>query len=117
MQDKGCRLENTETIPAAPGRALTIQVEVLLALPERAWSMVLELAAGASVAEALELAQPQFPQFPPTQWSHAIYGRPVTLGTVLRDGDRIELLRPLIADPMDQRRRRAVQHPLTVRKD
>ena len=110
-------MENAETIPAAPGRASTIRVEVLLALPERAWSVVLELAAGASVGEALELALAQLPPLPPTQWSHAIYGRPVTLGTGLRDGDRIELLRPLIADPMDQRRRRAVQHPPAARKN
>lgn len=35
-----------------------------------------------------------------------IYGKLKTLDTVLRDQDRIEIYRPLIADPMDSRRRR-----------
>ncbi|MFL9880352.1 RnfH family protein [Herbaspirillum rhizosphaerae] len=35
-----------------------------------------------------------------------IYGKLKTLDTVLREQDRIEIYRPLIADPMDSRRRR-----------
>jgi hypothetical protein len=30
-----------------------------------------------------------------------------TLDTVLRDGDRVEIYRPLLADPKETRRRRA----------
>ena len=37
----------------------------------------------------------------------AVWGRPVTATTLLRDGDRLELLRPLLADPKLARRRRA----------
>jgi putative ubiquitin-RnfH superfamily antitoxin RatB of RatAB toxin-antitoxin module len=94
----------TATVPAS-----TIQVEVVLALPERAWSAMLTLVDGATVSEALERAWQQFPQMPETAWSYGIYGRPVTPATLLRNGDRIELLRPLLADPMDQRWRRAAQ--------
>jgi putative ubiquitin-RnfH superfamily antitoxin RatB of RatAB toxin-antitoxin module len=36
-----------------------------------------------------------------------IYGKKKPLDTVLRDNDRIELYRPLVADPKDSRRRRA----------
>ena len=36
----------------------------------------------------------------------ARFGRLVTPETVLADGDRIEILRPLLADPKDQRRQR-----------
>lgn len=39
----------------------------------------------------------------------ALWGRVVALGTVLREGDRIELLAPLLADPKDARRVRANQ--------
>jgi len=98
-----------ETIETARIPAPTIQVEVLLALPERAWSVQLSLADGATVAEALEQALPRLPQLPGAEWSYGIYGRLVTSATLLRNGDRIELLRPLLADPMDQRRRRAAQ--------
>lgn len=86
-----------------------LKIEVLLALPERAWSVLLSLPDGATVAEALEQARPRLPQLTESEWSYGIHGRLVTPATLLRDGDRIELLRPLLADPMDQRRRRAAQ--------
>ena len=98
-----------ESIEAAPIPAPTIRVEVLLALPERAWSVQLSLLDGATVSEALEQSWPQLPQLRDSEWTYGSYGRLVTLATLLRDGDRIELLRPLLADPMDQRRRRAAQ--------
>ena len=87
----------------------TIKVEVLLALPEHAWSVVLTLADGAVVADALQQAWPQLPQIDASEYSYGIYGRLVTPATLLREGDRIELLRFLVADPMEQRRRRAAQ--------
>lgn len=36
-----------------------------------------------------------------------IYAKLKTLEAILRDGDRIEIYRPLIADPKESRRRRA----------
>lgn len=112
----------TGTAPAAEIPAFTIAVEVLLALPERAWSMRMTLADGAVVADAVRQARlnpnwPRLPQIDASNYSYGIYGRPVTLATLLRDGDRIDLLRPLVADPMDQRRRRAALNRLTVKKD
>jgi putative ubiquitin-RnfH superfamily antitoxin RatB of RatAB toxin-antitoxin module len=44
---------------------------------------------------------------PLDQHRQGIFGRRVTLDYVLRDGDRIEIYRPLEVDPMDARRRRA----------
>ena len=89
--------------------ASTLAIEVLLACPERAWSVVLSLADGAVVADALQQALPRLPQINASDYSYGICGRLVTPATLLRDGDRIELLRALVADPMDQRRRRAAQ--------
>jgi putative ubiquitin-RnfH superfamily antitoxin RatB of RatAB toxin-antitoxin module len=43
---------------------------------------------------------------------YAIFGQPAQRDTPLRDGDRVELLRPLIADPKARRRQRAVDRPL-----
>ncbi len=40
-------------------------------------------------------------------WRVGIYGKLKALDTVLRDRDRIEIYRPLIADPMESRRKRA----------
>ncbi len=39
--------------------------------------------------------------------SFAVFGRCASLDTVLDDGDRVEVLRPLSVDPMEARRRRA----------
>jgi uncharacterized protein len=36
-----------------------------------------------------------------------VYSRPVKLDDVLQDGDRVEIYRPLIADPKEMRRQRA----------
>ena len=38
-----------------------------------------------------------------------IFGKRVKDDTVLRDGDRIEVYRPLVADPKDARRKRVLQ--------
>jgi hypothetical protein len=38
-----------------------------------------------------------------------IHGKAVAAGTILRDGDRVEIYRPLRADPKDLRRTRAAK--------
>lgn len=42
----------------------------------------------------------------------AIFGQRATPDTPLREGDRVEIVRPLRADPKDVRRRRAQENPL-----
>ena len=83
-----------------------MKVEVLMAWPRHFESMSLELPVGASLADALAAAG----------WSdaegisgYAIFGVNAVLDTVLRDGDRVELLRPLLMDPKEARRRRALK--------
>ena len=44
--------------------------------------------------------------------SYAIHGQRAVPDTPLREGDRVELLRPLIADPKTTRRARALSHAL-----
>ena len=63
----------------------------------------LELPDGAHVADALlatRIAQQGVA-------GHAVHGERATPQTVLREGDRLELLGPLLADPKDARRQRA----------
>lgn len=50
--------------------------------------------------------------FDPMRTTLAIFGRRVAPGTKLADGDRIEITRPLVADPKQARRRRAEGKPL-----
>lgn len=83
-----------------------ISVEVVAAMPDRQELCRVRLPAGANAAAALELAglQSRFPDIPWPDCELAIWGRPVGANEVLRDGDRVEVLRPLELDPRDARR-------------
>ena len=87
----------------------TIGVELVYALPGRAWSVRLDLPAGATANEALARSgfAATIPGFDASVLSFAIFGRAISAATILRDGDRLELLRPLVADPKQARRKRA----------
>lgn len=81
-----------------------MRVEVVLAWPERYLCRELRLPEGCTVAEAVELAALDTAGEVVACAVHGVLARPQQL---LHDGDRIELLRPLLADPKENRRRRA----------
>jgi putative ubiquitin-RnfH superfamily antitoxin RatB of RatAB toxin-antitoxin module len=69
----------------------------------------LALPAGATVSQALQ-ASGMLGAHPELTWIDILYGidgQRVTLQQVLQDGDRIDLCRPLLVDPMTARRLRA----------
>ena len=80
----------------------TIRVEVVLALPDRQQVVTVELAQGATAQDAVAASGLPLP-------GHALgrFGRRIDLATVLRGGDRVEILRTLGAEPWEARRRRA----------
>ncbi|WP_460457649.1 RnfH family protein [Arenimonas alkanexedens] len=84
-----------------------MRVEVVYALPDRCWRVELMLPAGARVADALAAVAVQVPGWTRDDSMLAIYGRTATPNSRLHDGDRVELLRPLLADPKQARRERA----------
>jgi len=81
-----------------------MRVELLRAWPHRFERKELDLPPGSCIAEALAAAG--WGDDPDTV-AYAIFGVRADRGTVLREGDRVELLRPLQADPKEARRRRA----------
>ena len=86
----------------------TIAVEVAYAEPVRQLLRKVEIAANSTVAEAIDASgiEAELPAgFEPAGFG--IFGRVVTPETRLRDGDRVEIYRPLQADPKEARRRRA----------
>lgn len=87
-----------------------MRIEVVRAWPRRFESTFVELPHGSTVADALSHVPLEAGEV-----AFAVHGVRATGQTVLHDGDRIELLRPLIADPKDARRRRAEQRPLNRR--
>lgn len=86
-----------------------LRIEVVHALPDRAWRVPLQLPRGATVAQALQAADmpSRVPGLVVDPARLAIFGRRVGPEEPLQDGDRIEILRPLLADPMQARRDRA----------
>lgn len=85
-----------------------VQIEIVWALPERTLSLEVGLAAGATVAGALDYAarQPMFSGVELRAATVGIFGRIAAGDQVLRSGDRLEIYRPLAADPKTARRKR-----------
>lgn len=86
-----------------------LRVEVVAALPDRQVLLTVRLSAGATVADALESAEVgrHLPDFPVDHARIGIFGRTCSPERRLRDGDRVELYRPLKADPKEVRRQLA----------
>ena len=80
-----------------------IRVEVILARPGAFERTVLDLPPGATVAQALAACGLPMAGVD----GYAVFGERVEPSAPLADGDRLELLRPLQAEPKDARRRRA----------
>ena len=83
-----------------------MKVKVVYATACGASSEELDLPLGATVRAAVSASR--FATTPVA--GLAIYGKVVSPDRVLEDGDRIELLRELLVDPKDARRRRAETH-------
>ncbi len=88
-----------------------ICVEVVYAEPQRVILKTLRLEPGACVADALRSAarDPDFAGVDLENSAIGIFGRLTRREEVLQQGDRIEIYRPLTADPKVARRARAKQ--------
>ena len=84
-----------------------IRVSVVYADAQRQFAREIEIAADATVDEAITASGilRDLPDFTPA--GIGIFGRRVARDAHLRDGDRIELYRPLRVDPKEARRLRA----------
>ena len=86
-----------------------IRVQLCYATPTLEFLRDLQLAVGATVRQAIEqcalLQEVAGCELATLQVG--IYGKKKTLDTVLREHDRVEVYRPLLADPKETRRRRA----------
>ncbi len=90
---------------------LLIPVEVAYAQPERQLIIPLEVPEGTTLRQAVELSGilKEFPEIDLAKNKVGIFGRLAKPDTPLRPGDRVEIYRPLIADPKAVRRQRAAQ--------
>jgi putative ubiquitin-RnfH superfamily antitoxin RatB of RatAB toxin-antitoxin module len=91
--------------------AETLTVEVAYALPRRQLILALEVAPGATAEQAIRASGilEQFPEIDLKSSKVGIFGKPCKLTDTLHPGDRVEIYRPLIADPKEIRKQRAAR--------
>jgi putative ubiquitin-RnfH superfamily antitoxin RatB of RatAB toxin-antitoxin module len=91
--------------------AETIHVEVVYARPERQEIASLTLPAGSTVGQAIEASGiiKKHPEIDLAKNKLGIYAKLAKIDTALRDRDRVEIYRPLIADPKEVRKQRAAE--------
>lgn len=87
----------------------SLAVEVVYALPARQELVHLRLPAGSTLQQALQASGllQKYPEIDPAKGKFGIFGKLAKLDTALRDRDRVEIYRPLIADPKEVRKKRA----------
>lgn len=87
----------------------TISVEVAYAKPEKQTIISVQVKPGTTLIEAVKLSGilEQFPEIDPAENKFGIFSKISPPETVLREKDRVEIYRPLIADPKESRRKRA----------
>jgi len=88
-----------------------IRVQVIYALPERQDIVTIELPEGATALQAVEASGllQKYPDIDPARNKFGVFAKLVKGDQVLRDRDRVEIYRALIADPKEVRRQRAAE--------
>lgn len=88
-----------------------ILVEVAYALPKQQLILELMVPEGTTAEQAVDRSgiQVKFPEIDLAQNKLGIFGKLIKADTVLREKDRVEIYRPLIADPKEVRRQRAAE--------
>lgn len=88
-----------------------LQVYVCYATAREEFLRPIKVAPGTTIGAAIEMSGvlEAYPDINLSTQPVGIYAKKKTLDTVLRERDRIEIYRPLVADPKDSRRRRAAR--------
>jgi uncharacterized protein len=90
--------------------AETVNIQLVYALPDRQELLSLVLPAGTSLQQALEASGlPGKYGVDVATGKFGIFGKQAKLDTILRDRDRVEIYRPLIADPKEMRKARVAE--------
>lgn len=89
-----------------------VKVEVAYAKPDEQVILEVPVEPGMTVQQAIEHSKilERLPEIDLEVNKVGIFGKAVKLDTVLLAGDRVEIYRPLVADPKEVRRRRAIRN-------
>ena len=96
-----------------------ISVEVVFARPGEQALEQFRVAADATVEDVIRQSGflERFPEIDMAQAKVGVFGKLTKLDATLNEGDRIEIYRPLIADPKEVRRRLAKEGKVMGRKN
>jgi putative ubiquitin-RnfH superfamily antitoxin RatB of RatAB toxin-antitoxin module len=99
------------------GNADKIKIEIAYGRKDTQLIVPLEVEAGTQIGEAIERSGilDTFPEIDLSVNKVGVFGKLKKPDTVLREGDRVEIYRPLIADPKQVRKQRAAQGKKTKR--
>jgi len=88
-----------------------IKVEVAYARPDKQLILGLQAAAGITIREAIERSGilREFPEIEVEDAKVGVFSKASKLDDTLQDGDRVEIYRPLIADPKAARKKKAAK--------
>ena len=89
-----------------------MKIEITYALPDRQELVTIDLPEGSTVMQAVEASGllQKYPEIDPGGVNKlGVFAKLAKADTVLRDRDRVEIYRPLIADPKEVRRQRAAE--------
>ncbi len=86
-----------------------LRVEVVFAGPDEQALLALAVEDGTTVGQVIERSgiASRFPEIGEVPARVGVFGKRTRLDAAVRDGDRIEIYRPLTADPKEVRRARA----------
>lgn len=86
-----------------------IRVEVAYAAPDRQVIKNVELDSGSTIESAIRLSGilSEFPEIHLGHQGVGVFSKPRALTDEVRDGERIEIYRPLLIDPKESRRLKA----------
>ncbi|NOQ77207.1 MAG: RnfH family protein [Methylococcaceae bacterium] len=87
------------------------KVEVAFAIPEKQVVITVTLVEGSTVQQAIDTSGVvnQFSEIDLLSMPVGIFGKICKLDQGVKSGDRVEIYRPLLQNPMDARRNRAVR--------
>lgn len=88
-----------------------IHVEVIYALPEEQKLLTVEVENGTEVRQVIleSGVLEEYPELDLDAMKVGLFGKMTTMKQKVRDKDRIEIYRPLIADPKEVRKKRAAE--------
>jgi putative ubiquitin-RnfH superfamily antitoxin RatB of RatAB toxin-antitoxin module len=86
-----------------------IEIEIAYATPEKQVLLKIEAPVDCTVAKAIELSgiREEFPDMELDPKAVGIFSRKVSMDHELKEGDRVEIYRPLVVDPKEMRKQRA----------